>query len=138
MPLPTYPPASPAPSPTLLTYDRGTQAYVLVNQTAAQTQTGTALPAGSTAFAIPPAVSFEQAPPTYTFQLDAFGSPAAIITVLGSLDGVNWYSLGALQASGTYGLFAIVDKKVRFISAYASTYGGSGGTTDSITVSLYV
>ena len=137
MALPTYPPATPAPSPTFLTLDRGCQNYILVNQGASQSFSNAALPAGSTAFAIPPAVANEQGPPTYTFQLDALGTPGAVITAIGSLDGVNWYTLGAMQSSGTYGLFSVVDKKVRFISAYASTYGGSGGTTDSITVSIY-
>lgn len=137
MSLPTYPPAMPAPSPTFLVLDRGQQNYILVNQGAVQTQTGTAQPAGSTAYWIPPSVANEQGPPTYTFQLDAYGAPACVVTVYGSLDGVNFYSLGALQASGTYGIFSIVDKKVRCITAAATTYGGSGGSTDSITVSLF-
>lgn len=137
MALPTYPPAMPAPSPTFLTLDRGCQNYILINAGATNAQVGTAAPVGSTVFAIPPGVSFEQAPPTFTFQLDAFGTPAAVVTAYGSLDGVNFYTLGALQASGTYGLFTIVDKKIRFLTANVTAYGGSGGTTDSITVSLY-
>lgn len=137
MALPTYPPALPAPSPTFLTLDRGQQNYVLINAVATNAQSGTAAPVGSTVYAIPPAVSVEQGPPTYTFQLDAFGSPAAVVTAYGSIDGVNFYTLGALQSSGTYGVFSVIDKKVRFLTAAVTTYAGSGGTTDSITVSVF-
>lgn len=137
MALPTYPPTLPGPSPFLKTLDRGQQNYILINQGAVQTFTGTTKPAGSIGYAIPAVVDDEQGPPTVTFQLDAFGTPAAVVTAIASLDGVNWYTMGALQSSGTYGIFSIVDKKARFWSAYVSTYGGSGGTTDSITVSIY-
>lgn len=136
MPLPTYPPAMPAPSPFIATLDRGTQNYILINAVATNAQVNTAAPVGSVILAVPPSASFELAPPTYSFQLDAFGTPGAVVTAYGSLDGVNFYTLGALQSAGTYGIFSIVDKKVRYITAAVTAYAGSGGTTDSITVSL--
>ena len=142
MPLPTYPPAPPAPSPTFAMFERGQQNYLLVNQGAVQTFTGTALPAGSTALGVPPSRVAEEAISDFTIQLDAFGTPGAVVHLLGSLDGVNFYDLGAVQAAGTYGVFfssklITPGVKLRYISAYVSAYAGSGGTTDSITVSIY-
>lgn len=143
MPLITYPQASPNPSPFIKTLERGQQNFILSNIGAAQTLSGTALPAGSTAFAVPACASDENAIRDFTIQIDSGGgTPGAIITLLGSLDGTTWYSLGAIQAAGTYGLFftsklIAPGVKLRYISAYAGTYGGSGGTTDSISVSVY-
>lgn len=151
MSLVVYPQAPPAPSPFLKTIERGQQNVILSNIGAVQTFTGTALPAGSVAFAVPPCGGNEQAMENWTIEIDSGGgTPAAVIHVLGSLDLTTWYDLGALQAAGTYGLFfswnnpptpgvigTVGAKKLRGISAYCSAYGGSGGTTDSITVSVY-
>lgn len=117
-----------APSPFLVTYDRSLQAFVLQNATVANPQVGTAAPAGSIVYALAPAVAFEQSVPTYTFQIDATaGSTLYQFTVYGSIDGVNFYSLGLLGSAGTPGLASIVDKKIRFITA-ALTTAPSGGT----------
>lgn len=142
MPLPTYPPNQPAASPFYKTAERGQQSYILVNQVAAQTFTGTALPTGSTSLALPLERSGEGSVSDFAIQLDAFGGPAAVVHLLGSLDNVNFYDLGAIQASGTYGIFfsaklIIPGVKLRYVSAYVSAYAGSGGTTDSITVSIF-
>lgn len=119
----------PNPSPTLITYDRGNQAFILTGVSAANPQVGTAAPVGSTVYAMPPAVAFEQAPPTYTFQVDsASGAPTLYqFTAYGSLDGVNFYSLGVIGSAGTLGLSAFVDKKVRYLTA-ALTTAATGGT----------
>lgn len=142
MPLPQYPPNQPATSPTYKTAERGQQTYLLINQGAAQTFTGTALPAGSTSVAMPIERSGEGAVSDFTIQLDAFATPAAVVHLLGSLDNVNFYDIGAIQASGTYGIFftsklVAPGVKLRYVSAYVSAYAGSGGTTDSITVSIF-
>ena len=142
MPLPIYPPVMPAPSASMQSLERGQQNYMLVNQGAVQTFTGNALPAGSVAFGIPASRTDDEAFSDFTIQLDAFGTPGAVITLIGSLDGVNFYPLIALQAAGTYGIFftsklIAQGVKIKYISAYASAYAGVGGVTDSITASVY-
>jgi hypothetical protein len=116
------------PSPTLSTYDRGTQAPILTAVSGANAPVNNAAPAGSIVYAIPPSVPFEQTPPTFTFQIDASaGATLYQFTAYGSLDGVNFYSLGTLGTAGTPGLFTLVDKKVRFLTA-ALTTAVTGGT----------
>lgn len=116
------------PSLFLSTYDRGSQAYILTNVTVANPQVGTAAPVGSIVYALPPAVAFEQEVPTYTFQVDATaGSTLYQFTAYGSLDGVNFYSLGAIGSAGTPGLSVFVDKKVKYLTA-ALTTAPTGGT----------
>jgi|SRR5271166_2318595 len=117
-----------APSPFLAAYDRSQQAYFLQNVTAANPQVGTAAPVGSIVYALPPGVAFEQLPPTITCQVDATtGSTLYQFTLYGSLDNVNFYSLGTIGAAGTPGLVQFVDKKVRYLTA-ALTTASTGGT----------
>src|SRR5271154_2368098 len=145
MSLIVYPQTAPAPSPFLKTLDRGQQNFLLSNIGAVQTFSGTGLPVGSIALGIPPSRLAEEAIQNFTFQIDSGGgTPGAVIHILGSLDGTTWYDAlgGALQTAGTYGLFyssklVAPGIKLRYISAYASAYAGSGGTTDSISVSVY-
>ena len=120
--------ASFAPSLFLAAYDRSTQAYILQNVTAANPQVGTAAPVGSIVYSLPPSAAFEQLPPTFTFQVDATaGSTLYQFTAYGSLDNVNFYTLGTLGSAGTPGLTFLVDKKVRYITA-ALTTAPTGGT----------
>lgn len=146
MALPTYPPALPSPSPLFKAFERGQNNYIFVNQTATAVQTGTAAPAGAVVFAMPPSSGVENGRGDITVQLDAFGTPAAVVHIYGSNDGVNFYDMlpaaAALQTAGTYGLFFLSKLiaqgvKVRFITAGVTAYAGSGGTTDSITISIY-
>lgn len=117
-----------APSLFNVAYDRSTLAYFLQNATVANPQVGTAAPVGSVVFALPPSAAFEQLPPTYTCQVDATaGSTLYQFTLYGSLDNVNFYSLGAIGSAGTPGLSAFVDKKVRYLTA-ALTTAPTGGT----------
>ena len=117
-----------APSPFVVAYDRSTQAYFLQNVTAANPQVGTAAPVGSVVYALPPSAAFEQLPPTIMVQVDATaGSTLYQFTLYGSLDNVNFYSLGVVGSAGTPGISAFVDKKVRYLTA-ALTTGASGGT----------
>lgn len=124
-----------SPNPLLVAYERGSFGVILSAAKATNAQVGTAPPPGSTVFALAPTVANDQQPGIYMFQLDVANAPAAVVTVYGSLDGNNYYTLGALQASGTYGLFAIVDKKVRYITAAVTAYAGNG-TTDTISVGM--
>lgn len=124
-----------SPNPLLTAYERGSAGVILTAAKATNVQVGTAPPPNSTVFAISPAVTNDQDTATFTFQLDVVGAPAAVVTAYGSVDGNNYYTLGALQASGTYGLFFLVDKKVRYLTAAVTAYGGNG-TTDTITVSF--
>jgi len=147
MPLIVYPQNVPAPSPFLKTLERGQQNFLLSNIGAVQTFTGTTLPTGSTALAVPACASDENGIRDFTIQIDSGGgTPGAVIHLLGSLDGTTWYdALGgtAIQAAGTYGIFytsklqSVAGMKLRYVSAYCSAYAGSGGTTDSISVSIY-
>jgi len=117
-----------APSPLFVAYDRGSQAYFLQSVSAANPQVGTAAPAGSIVYAIPPAVAFEQEVPTYTIQVDASGGATLYqFTLYGSLDNVNFYSLGTIGSAGTPGLYTFVDKKVKYLTA-ALTTAVTGGT----------
>src|SRR5579872_7441692 len=117
-----YPPNIPAPSASLVTYDRATQAYFFEGQTGSQTFTGTTLPTGSVAYALPPNVGHEQGEKDVTFQVDVVGTATTtVVTLLGSLDGVNFYSLGAINGTGGAGMFFLAKliapgAKIRFIS----------------------
>lgn len=122
-----------SPNPLLTAYERGSFGVILTAAKATNAQVGTAPPPNSMVFAISPAVTNDQDTATFTFQLDVVGAPAAVVTAYGSADGNNYYSLGALQASGTYGLFFLVDKKVRYITAAVTAYAGNG-TTDTISI----
>lgn len=146
MPLPVYPPALPAPSQLFKALERGQNNYIFINQTTTAVQTGTAAPAGAVVYAIPPSAAVENGRGDFTIQLDAFGTPAAVVHIYGSDDGVNFYDMlpaaAALNVSGTYGLFFLSKiiaqgVKVRYITAGVTAYAGSGGTTDSITVSVF-
>lgn len=123
-----FPPNIPT-SPSVVTYDRGTQQYFFTAQAASQTFTGTALPAGSIGYALPPAQAIEQGAKDVTLQIDVVGTgTTTVVTLLGSLDGVNWYSLGAINGTGGAGLFFVSKliapgAKIRFISAYVSAIG---------------
>lgn len=143
MSLIVYPQPAPAPSPFIKTLERGQQNMVISNIGAAQTFTGNALPAGSIALAVPASSADENGIDNFTVQIDSGGgTPGAVIHLIGSLDGTTWYDLGAVQAAGTYGIFfssklIAPGVKLRYISAYCSAYSGSGGTTDSISCSIY-
>lgn len=144
MSLIVYPQAAPINNANVKMLERGQQNFILSNIGAAQTFSGTALPAGSTAFGVPPSFDGEGGCDSFTFQIDSGGgTPAAVLHWIGSLDGTTWYDLGALQSAGTYGIFfsskllSAYGTKLRYISGYCSAYGGSGGTTDSISLSVY-
>src|ERR1700677_3337254 len=98
-----YPPNIPT-SPSVVTYDRGQQAYFFEAQTGNQTFTGTTLPTGSTAYALPASIAVESGIPDVTFQIDVVGTgTTTTVTVIASLDGVNYYAIGGAPINGSGG-----------------------------------
>lgn len=125
-----FPPNIPT-SPTLLSYDRGSQAYFFTAVTGTQTFTGTAQPSGSTAYSVPPSRADETGNPDITIQIDITGTATTtVVTLLGSLDGVTWYSLGAINGTGGAGIFFVSkliapSAKLRYVTAYVSAIGSA-------------
>jgi len=154
MALPTYPPTSPSPSPYQKTLERGQLNYFFTNQQTTQTQTavsgyGNSLgaPANINVFAIPPSKAVEGGAQDFVVQIDCYGTtagagPNATVAILGSLDGVQFYTL-ATQAVTTQGTLISLAKavtpgiKVRFLTAAVTAYSGVGGTTDSLTAGVF-
>lgn len=133
-----FPPNIPT-SPTVVSYDRGQQAYFFTAVTGNQTLTGTTLPPGSTAYGLPPATAVEQGVDDVTIQVDVTGTATTtVVHVLGSLDGVNFYDIGALNGTGGAGIFSTSKVyspgfKFRYISAYVSAIG----TATSVACSMF-
>lgn len=133
-----YPPNIPT-SPFIVAYDRGTQAYFYTAVTGSQTLTGTALPTGSTAFSLPAAKAIEQGAADVTIQIDITGTASTtVVHALGSLDGVNFYDLGAINGTGGAGIFFLSKliapgAKLRYLSTYVSAIG----TATNVACSMY-
>lgn len=67
----------------------------------------------------------------FTMQTTVTGAPTAVsITLQGSLDGTNWFTL-ATSTSTTGDLQHVVDKPVRFVRANLGTL--TGGTAPTVT-----
>ena len=155
MALPTYPPNQPSQSQAFQTYDRGTQAYFFTNRTAVSTQASLSsygntlgVPSGSTVYALPVSKAHEGGTQDLMIQVDAYGAsstqgPSAVVAVYGSLDGTQFYNIATLTTVTTIGaLFSLAKVvtpgiKPRYVTAGVTIYGGSGGTTDSVTVSMF-
>jgi hypothetical protein len=154
MALPNYPPTSPGPSPTVKTMERGQLNYFFTNAQATATQPavsgyGNALgaPASITMFGVPPTRSNESTGADFVVQIDCYGStagagPNATVAFLGSLDGVQFYTLSTASVT-TQGTLVFLSKtvtpeiKVRFITAAITAYSGAGGAIDSVTAGVY-
>jgi hypothetical protein len=155
MALPVYPPTISNSSPSFLTYDRGTTAYFFTNRQTVSTQSAVAgygnslgIPNGSTVYAIPNSKSVEGATQDEMIQIDAYGAsstqgPSAVVAVFGSLDGVQFYNLATLATVTTQGaLFSLAKLvtpgiKPKYLTCGVTVYGGVGGTTDSVTASMF-
>jgi hypothetical protein len=155
MALPVYPPTIGPTNQNFLTYDRGTTAYFFTNRQAVSTQSAVAgygntlgIPTGSTVYAVPSSKAIEGATQDEMIQIDAYGAsstqgPSAVVAIFGSLDGVQFYNLATLSTVTTQGaLFSLAKLvtpgiKPKYITAGVTIYGGSGGTTDSVTASMY-
>ena len=156
MALPTYPPAMPAPSPNIKMLERGQQNYFFTNAVATNApgsnvsgfgNTGGA-PTGSVVYGIPVSKGVEGALQDYVLQIDSYGAsatqgPSAVVVVYGSLDNVLFYPIYTATTVTTTGALVFLAKqvtpgiKIRYITAGITVYAGSGGTTDSVTASIY-
>lgn len=154
MALPTYPPPTPGPSPLVQTMAGGQFSYFFTNAQATRTQTAVSgygntlgAPANVTVFAIPPIRGNESGAEDFVIQVDCYGStagagPNATIAILGSLDGVGFYTLttASVTTQGTLIHLAKVvtpEIKLRYITAAITAYGGAGGVIDSVTAGVY-
>lgn len=157
MALPSYPPAQPNPSPTFLTYDRGQQVFFFTNRQAVSTQASLSasgfgntlgIPNGSTVFALPSSKAYEGGTQDIMIQVDAYGAastqgPSAVVAVYGSLDGTQFYNLATLATVTTQGALFSLSKvvtpgiKPKYVTAGVTIYGGVGGTTDSVSASMF-
>ena len=155
MALPTYPPNQPSPSANFITYDRGQTAYFFKNAVAVATQSTVAgygnslgAPSGSVVYALPSSKAYEGGTQDVMIAVDAYGAsstqgPSAVVTVYGSLDGVQFYSLATLTTVTTVGALFSLSKlvtpgiKPKYITAGVTSYAGSGGTTDSVTACMF-
>ena|SRR5208282_6102290 len=154
MALPTYPATQPAPSNNIKMLERGQLQYFFTNLTTTGAPSAVAgygntlgAPAGSVVYGIPCAKAYEGDMQDYTLVVDAYGAtatqgPSAIVTVYGSMDNVQFYALTTLGTVVTQGAIYSLAKlvtpgfKVRYITAAVTTYGGSGGTTDSVSCGI--
>lgn len=125
----TLPASIPAPSPQLNAYERTSQAFIFNQVSATQTQTGTAAPSGANIYGMTGVVSRGQLPYNLALQIDVSGGTLSALTVnlLGSLDGVNFYSLGS-ENSATGGLFPFSGILARYITASITVFTSSGGS----------
>lgn len=155
MALPVFPPNQPTPSPTFLTYDRGQQVYFFTNRQTVSTQSAVAgygnslgVPNGSVVYALPSSKAYEGGTQDVMIQVDAYGAsstqgPSAVVAVFGSLDGTLFYNLATLSTVTTQGALFSLSKvvtpgiKPKFITAGVTIYGGAGGTTDSVSASMF-
>jgi hypothetical protein len=154
MALPSYPPTTPGPSNFVKTMERGQLNYFFTNAQATATQTAVAgygnslgAPAGVTVFGVPPTRSNESSGEDFVVQVDCYGStagagPNATVALLGSLDGVQFYTLSTVSVT-TQGTLVFLAKtvtpeiKARYLTAAITAYSGAGGVIDSITAGVY-
>ncbi len=155
MALPSYPPNQPSPGATFLSYDRGTTAYFFTNRQAVSTQSAVAgygntlgVPNGSTVYALPSSKAYEGGTQDIMIQVDAYGAsstqgPSAVVAIYGSLDAVQFYNLATLTTVTTQGALFSLSKvvtpgiKPKYVTAGVTIYGGAGGTTDSVSASMF-
>jgi len=118
------------PNPACLSYDRGTVGTLLNAVTTTTAQVGNAQPVGANAYGLPFTRSNSDMIDQITLQIDATGTLAGTVTLLGSLDNLNFYSLG------TYVVTAATGQEIpnlgiasRYISASFTGATGSGTVT---------
>src|SRR5206468_401436 len=121
------------PSKFLQTYERGSFAPILSLATAGNPQVGTAAPVGSIVYGSAPCLGIAQQARSFSSQVDLVGAPNFIVTVYGSNDGTNFYSLGTgITVSG---IRFLVDTPMRYITAALSSYTGTP-SADKVSVGL--
>ena len=116
-------------------YERGTQGMIfpLSATNVNQQQVGQAAPAGATVFGMVPTVARGQEPVYAAIQVRTSGTVTGLsVQVLGSLDGVNFFAIGA--AITAQGITALYPFPVRFITASIAAFTGGGQVEVSFTV----
>lgn len=120
--------SSPAMSPLLSVYERGTQAFILTGASSTNAQSGTAAPAGSNVFALAPSRANDQLPDKISVQVDIASGTASgwDVQLYGSLDGVNFYAIGSAISGTTAGSITTTSViAVRYITASITTLTGT-------------
>lgn len=138
---PFNPIAPPAPSLTLYSYERGSQAILIpavgsstTSATSTIAQVGTAAPVGSNIFGVVAVTAYGDQPSNIMVQVDINrdGGSGAFSTLtlnlLGSLDGVHFYVIATFAAAAG-GLFAGAGVAgCRYLAASVTTATVSSGT----------
>lgn len=131
-------PNQPAPSPKIFAYERTTQSIILDGVTANAAQVGNAAPVAANVYGMVGVVSRGQLPYNLVLQVDVASGVLAsspTVTLLGSLDNVNFYSLGSVVVPVGGGIFPFSGILARYITASLSGYAVTSGTP-AITVTL--
>lgn len=114
---------------TLSAYERGGQAYFIKAAAGNLAQVGSAQPAGTIAYGLPPTNANDQLPQMLIVQIDATGTLAGNVNLLGSLDGVNFYPLSGGTFTFTAATGQIVSNfgvSARYVTVSITGTSGTG------------
>lgn len=138
----TVPAPQLVPNPNLNAYERTTQALIFNQVAANQAQAGTAAPVNAKIYGMVGTLSRGQLPYTITLQIDVGGTgninTGLVVTLLGSLDGTNFYSLGTVTLGATPLGFIQTFSGIsaRYLTASIGGYGiASGAPTVTVSIS---
>lgn len=115
-------------------YERSGIAYFIKSATGNLAQVGSAQPAGTIAYGLPGTNANDQLPQLLVIQIDATGSLAGNVNLLGSLDGVNFYPLpgGTIAfVAATGSISSNLGVSARYITVSITGTSGSGTVTVS-------
>lgn len=115
-------------------YERGGQAVLVSAATGNVPQVGTAQPALAVAYGLPPTNANDQLPQMIIVQIDATGTLAGTVTLLGSLDGVKFYAFpnSAFAFTAATGqLISNFGVSARYITCTVTGTSGAGSVTVS-------
>ena len=126
------------PSPSLITYDRGSQRLSSPRCDDDVPQVGNAQPVGAIAYGIVASLSRAMQPPNLMLQIDTNGTgvlTSATVQLLGSLDGVKWGAVGSpvvlsgggLSAGGTTLVPYVEDVVMRYVCASVTNFVVASG-----------
>lgn len=125
-------PNLPAPSVKFSAYERTTQAFFFDSVTANQAQVGSAAPTNANIYGMVGSVARGQLPYNLVVQVDVTGGTLAAgltITLLGSIDGVNFYPLsGPSTPTLTGAILPFGGLLARYITAAIGGYSVASGT----------
>jgi hypothetical protein len=136
----TIPATLPPPSPNFVAYERTTQSFFFNVGTATapvyqvsgnQAQVGQGAPANAIIYGMVGVVARGQLPYNLVVQVDVSGGTLAAgltLTLLGSLDGVNFYPLGSEGSVSAGGIFPFAGILARYITAALTGFTVATGT----------